>query len=316
MPMLCALLAWLLLAAQSPGDQTGALSDGVGPRRLKYVEPVYPREAGAAGLGGDVVLRCTIDAEGRVTNATVVEGVPPLSEAAIDAVHKWRYEPTVREGVPVPVTLNMSFRFKVPQARYNDLMHSLGSHNEHLREAAARSLGELRLGNGIHRGDVKKAVSELEKISAKDESLRVRSAAAGAAARLSGKATLPRSEPSAETTASAISTEAASEPSQETPITGPTGEFDSPPVPIQTPRPNYPQDAFIKHVEGTVLIEILIDAHGDVARARILQSVPGLDEEALRCARQWKFRPATKQGQPVATLAHLPVAFHIYSKKE
>ena len=94
--------------------------------------------------------------------------------------------------------------------------------------------------------------------------------------------------------------------------TGPVMDYDTPPRPIKSPRPQYPQEAFIKKIEGTVLVEILIDATGKVARARVVQSVPLLDAAALQTVYQWAFMPAIKHGKPVATLAHIPVAFRIY----
>jgi protein TonB len=94
--------------------------------------------------------------------------------------------------------------------------------------------------------------------------------------------------------------------------TGPVMDYDSPPRPIKSPRPQYPQEAFIKKIEGTVLVEILIDAQGNVSRARVVQSVPLLDAAALQTVYQWKFMPAIKHGRPVPTLAHIPVAFRIY----
>jgi protein TonB len=94
--------------------------------------------------------------------------------------------------------------------------------------------------------------------------------------------------------------------------TGPVMDFDSPPRVIKQARPQYPQDAFVKKVEGTVLVEALVDSQGRVARARVIQSVPLLDAAALQAVYQWVFHPAMKHGRPVATIIHMPVAFRIY----
>jgi protein TonB len=94
--------------------------------------------------------------------------------------------------------------------------------------------------------------------------------------------------------------------------TGPVLDYDAPPRPIKITRPQYPQEAFIKKIEGTVIVEILIDATGRVVRARVIQSVPLLDAAAIKTVYQWVFQPAVKRGQPVATIAHAPVAFRIY----
>jgi protein TonB len=94
--------------------------------------------------------------------------------------------------------------------------------------------------------------------------------------------------------------------------TGPVMDYDSAPRPIKITRPQYPQEAFVKKIEGTVVVEILIDSQGRVVRARVIQSVPLLDAAALQTVYQWVFQPAVKHGRPVATIAHAPVAFRIY----
>jgi protein TonB len=94
--------------------------------------------------------------------------------------------------------------------------------------------------------------------------------------------------------------------------TGAVMDFDSPPRVIKQARPQYPQDAFVKKIEGTVLIEALVSSQGRVANARVIQSVPLLDAAALQAVYQWVFQPAMKHGRPVATIIHMPVAFRIY----
>ena len=94
--------------------------------------------------------------------------------------------------------------------------------------------------------------------------------------------------------------------------TGPVMDYDSAPRPIKITRPQYPQEAFVKKIEGTVVVEILIDTQGKVVRARVIQSVPLLDAAALQTVYQWVFQPAVKHGRPVPTIAHAPVACRIY----
>jgi protein TonB len=93
---------------------------------------------------------------------------------------------------------------------------------------------------------------------------------------------------------------------------GPVSDFDRPPRPLRQTKPRYPQDAFVKKVEGTVLVEFVIDAEGRVAAARVRQSVPLLDAAALEAVREWIFTPAFKHGVPVASAALAPVVFRIY----
>ena len=96
--------------------------------------------------------------------------------------------------------------------------------------------------------------------------------------------------------------------------TGPIMDYDKAPRPIKITRPLYPQEAFIKKIEGTVVVEILIDSTGRVVRARVIQSVRLLDAAAVQTVYQWVFSPAVKHGRPVPTLAHAPISFRIYEK--
>jgi protein TonB len=94
--------------------------------------------------------------------------------------------------------------------------------------------------------------------------------------------------------------------------TGPVMDYDAPPRLLKQVKPQFPQEAFVKKIEGTVLVEFLIDSSGRVVRARVIQSVPLLDAAALQCVYQWLFQPAVKHGRPVATIARAPVNFRIY----
>jgi protein TonB len=94
--------------------------------------------------------------------------------------------------------------------------------------------------------------------------------------------------------------------------TGSVKGHDSAARPLKITRPRYPQEARAKNIEGTVVVEILIDSSGRVVRARVIQSVPLLDAAALECVYQWEFKPAVKNGRSVPTIAHAPVAFRIY----
>jgi protein TonB len=93
---------------------------------------------------------------------------------------------------------------------------------------------------------------------------------------------------------------------------GPVLDYDVGAKAVRMPRPIYPQEAFVKKIEGTVEIEIVIDANGRVVSARIIRSIPLLDAAALECVRQWLFTPAMKHGRPVATIARAPVSFRIF----
>jgi len=93
---------------------------------------------------------------------------------------------------------------------------------------------------------------------------------------------------------------------------GPVTDYDQGPKPIKITKPQYPQEAFVKKIEGTVVVEILIDANGRVYPRRILTSIPALDAAAVETVKQWVFLPAIKKGRPVAIVAQAPVGFRIF----
>jgi TonB family protein len=81
------------------------------PKRLVNVPPRYPDEAVQAKVQGAVVLDVVLDADGVPTDVQVSQGVPMLDAAAIEAVRQWRYEPTLMNGVAVPVRLTVTVNF-------------------------------------------------------------------------------------------------------------------------------------------------------------------------------------------------------------
>lgn len=86
------------------------------PKRLKYVEPVYPVFALQARVQGIIIIEATVDASGRVSDATVLRGIPILDQAALDAVRQWVYTPTLLNGVPTPILMTVTVTFQLRQS--------------------------------------------------------------------------------------------------------------------------------------------------------------------------------------------------------
>jgi protein TonB len=88
---------------------------------------------------------------------------------------------------------------------------------------------------------------------------------------------------------------------------------DTAPRPIRMPRPTYTVEAIRKKLSGEVVLKALIDERGKVKVLEIIRSIPELDKEAIRVVEmEWLFRPATKNGRPVASVAELVVTFNLY----
>jgi periplasmic protein TonB len=61
-----------------------------------------------------VVAEIVIDPSGNVRDAKVVQSIPLLDEAALQAVRNWHFAPSVVNGQPVPVRMNVNVNFTSP----------------------------------------------------------------------------------------------------------------------------------------------------------------------------------------------------------
>lgn len=74
-------------------------------------------------------------------------------------------------------------------------------------------------------------------------------------------------------------------------------------------EPVYPPAAAESRVEGVVIIEIRINEEGRVADARVLRSIPTLDQAALDAVRQWQYEPLLVNGAPTPFVVSVAVNF-------
>jgi protein TonB len=84
------------------------------------------------------------------------------------------------------------------------------------------------------------------------------------------------------------------------------------PTVVREVKPQYTQEAIDAHIEGFVQLAIVIEADGSVSDVRVIESLDptfGLDDQAVKAAWQWSFKPATKDGQPVAIGVDLQLRF-------
>ena len=77
-------------------------------------------------------------------------------------------------------------------------------------------------------------------------------------------------------------------------------------------KPQYTADAMRAKVQGTVLLECVVLSDGSVGRVDVVKSLDptfGLDAEAVKAAKQWRFQPGTRFGEPVAVLVTIELTF-------
>jgi TonB family protein len=92
------------------------------PVRTEYVAPVYPPIAQQAKIQGTVVLEIVIGPTGAVTEARSLRQNPLLDAAAVDAVRKWKYTPTLLNGAAVPVIMTVTLNFDLGKDRQSPVI--------------------------------------------------------------------------------------------------------------------------------------------------------------------------------------------------
>ncbi len=83
------------------------------PRQIFSVQPEYPVLAKQTHVSGTVVVNAVIDEHGNVVGARALSGHPLLIPAALKAVLQWKYEPTLLNGTPVAVEMEVTVHFQL-----------------------------------------------------------------------------------------------------------------------------------------------------------------------------------------------------------
>jgi len=83
------------------------------PEVIREVKPVYTQLAIDAGVSGTVTLRVLVGIDGRVEDVKVLQSIPLLDGAAIEAAWRWRFRPARVSGRPVRVWVALPMRFRL-----------------------------------------------------------------------------------------------------------------------------------------------------------------------------------------------------------
>jgi protein TonB len=82
------------------------------------------------------------------------------------------------------------------------------------------------------------------------------------------------------------------------------------PQPTHTADPPFSKAARENRIEGRVVASLIVEADGRVSSVMILQARGyGLDEEAAKSLRMWRFKPAMRDGQPVPVQVNVEINF-------
>jgi periplasmic protein TonB len=82
------------------------------------------------------------------------------------------------------------------------------------------------------------------------------------------------------------------------------------PVLISRVSPRYTREAYDAGIEGLVILEVVINADGSVRVVKVVKGLGmGLDQKAAEAAEKWRFKPAEKDGNPIAITGRVELYF-------
>ena len=84
------------------------------------------------------------------------------------------------------------------------------------------------------------------------------------------------------------------------------------PCAVREVKPAYTADAMRAKIQGSVWLECIVMPDGSVGEVKVTRSLDpifGLDQEAIKAAKQWRFRPGMRQGAPVPVIITIELTF-------
>ncbi len=258
------------------------------PRRIAAAAAEYPAEAAGLGANGTVTVRATLDQFGHVAEARAVGASLRLRNRAA-AVHVSSARPETIE-------------------RFLDasVLPSGNGTTEQQRESLRAMLAAVSR-------SATDAVSSWTYAEPADAPIAffvtVPFGPAEAAA-------APPPPPPPPAPRPAVGAATAPRPGPGGPATGApaalrVGAGIAPPAKVLHVNPVYPADARAQQIQGVVILETRIGTDGAVEDAKVLRSIPLLDQAAVDAVRQWRFAPTLLNGQPVPLIMIVTVNFSL-----
>jgi TonB family protein len=260
------------------GVVPGVLKSGakvMPPKLVKTVDPIYPEIARQAQVEGVVIMEATTDTYGRVASVRVLRSIPLLDQAAVDALRQWVYEPMVVDGKPQEVTFTVTVRFALDEGKKAQVGGVVGGVAGGVQGGVSTGVGG-GVAAGVE-GGVSKGV----------EGAAQGGVVGGVLGGVAGTQDLKEFDKGAVRAVGDI----------------------KPPRLIKEVAPVYPLKARQGQIEGVVILETKADEQGNIVDARVLRSIPALDQAAIDAVKQWKFEPLVVDGKPRKVIFTVTVRF-------
>jgi TonB family protein len=290
------------------------------PTKTVDVKPVYPAIARSARVQGVVICEVLIGPDGKVADAHILRSIPLLDEAALDAVRLWEFTVTLLNGNPVPVIMTATVNFVLdgrapPTLSISTpvtIMFEAGVQRAKILEFISQVTGLVVGADADAAPALNTTVETLERRNVTvEEALAAILEPVGLTYSVAGPNSIIVRQvkgPGSSTLPGGVPVEygqAANWPVDAVRVGGDI----KPPTKIRDVRPAYPEVAQKARVQGVVICEVLIGPEGWVTDARVLRSIPLLDQAAFDAVRQWEFTPTLLNGNPVPVIMTVTVNF-------
>jgi TonB family protein len=255
------------------------------PRRLSATTPIYPLEAADVGAHGTVTLKVILDESGRVAETRRAAFLGGTAQPGITISLQSDPLPSVEEALRAAGTLP-------------DGSEQLVSAIEALFRSASDAVGQWHYDPPAD-GPIAFYVRLLFSPDSNPSML-----SQGPAPPTGGPRAIAVNTPGVSGRTAGAAAGAAGGPLR-------VGGNMPPPRKIRDVRPVYPAIARTAKVQGVVILETTIGADGRVSSARVIRSLPLLDQAALDAVRQWEFTPTLLNGVPTPIIMTVTVNFSL-----
>jgi TonB family protein len=318
------------------------IGNGVaGPVPIHKTEPGYSPEARLAGLEGTAIVTGVIDDDGSQRDMRVTRPLGAgLDRKALEAVARWRFKPGTYWDRPISVFASFAIDFRLPakQSRWHltqaEFTPEEGASHPVFTSAfypAGAGIGPDAVEEGRVIGAVGRVANATVLFDIDERGVPIHFQVRNSSADVWGPEAIrvvrawrfqpevkegkPVSTPAAFTLEWGPRTLLASAEAAMPYVGRPSADrgmsVTHPPVVVQTP-PEYPLEAVIDQVQGTVVLALVVDEEGRARDLRVVESLGhGLDEAAVTAVAGWKFRPVLLNGRAEAVPATVRVDFHL-----
>jgi TonB family protein len=326
------------------------VGDGVvAPQPVQKTDPEYSEEARLAGLEGTVLLTGTITEQGIPRDMRVTGSLGlGLDEKALAAIQQWRFMPGTLQGQPVPVVMTVPVDFRLPdkQSRWHLIRADFQPPEGASRPQFSKTGYPYGAGISLHAFEealviraIRREATATVAFNVDEHGSPVNFQVLNASHPIWGPEAMavvrewqfvpgmkygaplsvlctvdlvwgptnlsPQALEWAVTQLSASSIPAAPDP---------VGTFASAPAVVvyKGPDPSYTEEARQAGLQGSVQVSLLVGEDGGPQNLRVVSPLGlGLDEKAIEAVSQWRFQPASMNGQPVRYRTTIEVNFSL-----